>query len=55
MELLHDMGQVILCGVSHSLFPDPILVSYVYASCFMHMCEELWDSLETFANSHDQP
>lgn len=53
VELLHDMGQVIHCRVSHSLFPDPILVSYVYASCFMHM-RELWDALETFANRHDQ-
>ncbi|KAH9750075.1 reverse transcriptase domain-containing protein [Citrus sinensis] len=55
VELLHDMGQVIHCRVSHSLFPDPVLVSYVYASCFMDVREDLWAALESFADSHDLP
>lgn len=53
VELLHDMGQVIHCRVSHSFFPDPVLVSYVYASCSMHVREDLWDALISYADSHD--
>ncbi|KAH9662191.1 reverse transcriptase domain-containing protein [Citrus sinensis] len=55
VELLHDMGQVIHCRVSHSILPDPVLVSYVYASCFMDVREDLWAALESFADSHDLP
>lgn len=32
-----DMGQVIDCRFSHTLFPEPVFVSYVYASCSMHV------------------
>ncbi|KAH9684247.1 reverse transcriptase domain-containing protein [Citrus sinensis] len=55
VELLHDMGQVLHCRVSHSLLPDSVLVSYIYASCLMDVREDLWVALESFADSHDLP
>ena len=55
VELLHNMGQVIHCRVSHSRFSELVFVSYVYASCSMLVWEDLWDALVTFTDSHDQP
>lgn len=44
---------MIHCKVSHSLFLDPIFTSYVYASCFMLVKEDLWVVLVAFADSND--
>lgn len=44
---------MIHCQVSHSLFLDPIFTSYVYASCFMLVKEDLWVVLVAFADSND--
>lgn len=55
VELLHNIGQVIHCRVSHFLLLDYVLVSYVYASCLMDVREDLWDALESFADNHDLP
>lgn len=41
--------------ISHSLFPDPVLVSYVFASCYIDVRENLWDTLKTFVDGHDLP
>lgn len=41
VELLQGMGQVIHCQVSHSHFSDPVVISYVYASCLMSIREDL--------------
>lgn len=35
VEVVHDTGQVIYCWVTHSFFSDPVLISYVYANCFI--------------------
>lgn len=43
---------MIHCQVSHSLFLDPIFISYVYASCFMLVKEDLWFVLVAFADSN---
>lgn len=55
MELIQDIGQVIYCQVSHSLFPNFVFISYVYANCFMLVREDLRDALAVFAGSHDKP
>lgn len=41
VEIMIDMGQVIYCRVSHALFPEPVFVSYIYASYFIHVREDL--------------
>lgn len=42
------------CRASHSLFPDHVFISYVYASCFMPVMKDLWDAFVAFADSHDR-
>ncbi|KAK9186911.1 hypothetical protein WN944_018300 [Citrus x changshan-huyou] len=41
--------------VSHFFFPEPVLISYVYASCSTSGREALWDALIEFANTHNNP
>lgn len=55
VEIMIDMGQVIHCRVSHALFPKHVFVSYVYTSCSMHIREDLWDALMSFADGHGRP
>ena len=46
---------MIHCWVSHFFFPEPVLISYVYASCSTSGREALWDALIEFANTHNNP
>lgn len=55
VEAVQDVGQVIHYLVSHSSFPDPVLISYIYASCFIPVWEDLWATLMAFAETHDGP
>lgn len=55
LEPIQDMGKVIYCRVSHSLFPNSVFISYVYANYFMLVQEDLWDALAVFAGGHDKP
>lgn len=55
VELLEDIGQLIRCPVSHYLFPEPVFIFYVYASCFMLVREDLWKALMAFADCQECP
>ena len=55
VQILHDMGQVIHCKVSHALLPDAFFMSFVYAKCLVSLRLSLWVALRSFASHADGP